>query len=52
MRHSFLIVEFMEYLKIRKRYWLLPLVFMLILLGFIMVVAQSSTIGPYVYAFF
>lgn len=36
----------------RKKYWLLPVVVMLALLGLVIVVGESSALGPFVYPFF
>lgn len=36
----------------RKKYWLLPIVIVLVLLGAILVLAQGSAIAPFIYALF
>jgi hypothetical protein len=46
------ISEFWEFLKIRKRYWLLPIVLMLCVLGMLIVFTESSAIAPFIYALF
>lgn len=40
------------FLKKRKKYWLAPLIISLILIGIIVVVGESSALGPLVYPFF
>jgi hypothetical protein len=40
------------YLKDRKKWWLTPLILMLILLGLLIVVGQSSPLAPIVYTVF
>ncbi len=52
MGNQSIIVEFLEFLKVRKRYWLLPVVFVLLLLGAIVVFTESSAIAPFIYALF
>jgi len=47
-----LISEFWEFLKVRKRYWLLPIVIMLSLLGMLIVFTEGSAVAPFIYALF
>jgi hypothetical protein len=44
--------EFLGFLKVRKRYWLAPIVLILILIGFLLVFAQTSVVAPFVYTLF
>ncbi len=44
--------EFWSFLKVRKRYWLAPIVFILFLIGFLLVFAQTSVVAPFVYTLF
>tara|TARA_B100000767_G_C19730077_1_gene521235 strand:+ start:188 stop:340 length:153 start_codon:yes stop_codon:yes gene_type:complete len=47
------IKEFWEFVKFRKKYWLLPLLLVLLLLGALIVLAQGgSAIAPFVYTIF
>ena len=48
---SFL-VEFWSFLRVRKKFWLLPMLIMLILFGGLIVLAQGSAIAPFVYTLF
>ena len=52
MARQSLISEFWEFLKIRKRYWLLPILLMLLLLGGLIVFTESSAVAPFIYALF
>ena len=52
MANQSLIREFWEFLKIRKRYWLLPIVIMLGLLSALIVFTETSAIAPFIYALF
>jgi len=47
-----LITEFWEFLRYRKSYWLLPIVIVLSILGALVIFSESSTIAPFIYAFF
>ena len=52
MANQSIITEFWEFLKFRKRYWLLPIVLMLILLGGLIFFTQSSAVAPFIYMLF
>ena len=52
MANQSIISEFWEFLRHRKRYWLLPIVFMLMLLGALIVFTESSAVAPFIYALF
>ena len=44
--------EFFEFLKIRKKYWLLPILIVLVLFGALIVLSQGSAIAPFIYTVF
>ena len=44
--------EFWEFLKIRKKYWLLPIIVVLVLFGGIIILSQGSAIAPFIYTIF
>ena len=46
------IIEFWEFLKVRKRWWLLPIVIVLALLGLLIFFAESSSVAPFIYPMF
>jgi hypothetical protein len=48
---SFL-VELWQFLKVRKKFWLLPIIIIMLLLGLILVVAQGSAVAPFIYTLF
>jgi len=48
---SFLI-EFWKFLKVRKKYWLIPVLLTLALFGGIIVLSQSTALGPFIYTIF
>ncbi len=44
--------ELWEFLKERKKLWLLPVLVILLLMGLLLVVAQGSAVAPFVYTLF
>ena len=44
--------DFMAFLKQEKKYWLTPIVIVLVLLGLLLVFAQSSAVAPFIYTLF
>lgn len=44
--------EFWQFMKVRKKWWLGPIVIMLILLGLLIILTQGSAVAPFVYALF
>jgi hypothetical protein len=52
MANQSIITEFWEFLKFRKKFWLLPIVLMLLSLGAIIVFTESSVVAPFIYALF
>jgi len=40
------------FLKTRKKFWLLPLIFILLLLGILIVFAGGSALAPFIYTLF
>ncbi len=44
--------EFWEFIKERKKYWLAPIVFFLILFGALIVLTEGTAIAPFIYAVF
>jgi hypothetical protein len=48
---SFL-AEFWKFLKVRKKFWLLPLLIMIVLFGVMLILAESSALAPFIYTLF
>jgi hypothetical protein len=44
--------EFWTFLAARKKWWLLPIVFFLIVLGALLVFAKGSALAPFIYTLF
>jgi len=48
---SFL-VELWQFLKARKKFWLLPIILVMLILGGLLVLAQGSAVAPFIYTLF
>ena len=46
------IQEFWKFLKVRKKYWLFPIIFVLVLFGFLIILTQGSAVAPFIYTIF
>lgn len=46
------ILEFWSYLRARKKFWLLPVLLVLLLFGGLMILAKGSAIAPFIYTIF
>ena len=44
--------EFIDFLKVRKKYWLFPILFVLVLFGGLIILSQGSAVAPFIYAIF
>jgi hypothetical protein len=44
--------ELWDFLKVRKAWWLTPIIVMLVLIGILIIFGQSSAISPFIYALF
>ena len=44
--------EFWEIVKVRKKYWLLPILFVLVLFGALIILSQGSAVAPFIYTIF
>tara|TARA_B100000287_G_scaffold242358_1_gene227841 strand:- start:269 stop:418 length:150 start_codon:yes stop_codon:yes gene_type:complete len=44
--------EFWEFLKVRKKYWLLPILIVLVIFGGLIILAQGSAVAPFIYTIF
>ena len=48
---SFLI-EFWQFVKVRKKFWLLPILIMSVLFGGLLVLSEGSVVAPFIYTIF
>ena len=44
--------EFWNFLRVRKKWWLAPIVLFLLTLGLILVLAEGSALAPFIYSLF
>lgn len=47
-----ILVEFLQFLKYRKKWWLIPIVVLLVLLGALLVLSEGSVLAPFIYTLF
>ena len=52
MSKAQIVGEFLEFLGRSKKYWLFPIVVVLLLVGLLLVVAQGSAVAPFIYTLF
>ena len=44
--------ELWQFLKARKKFWLLPIILMMLVLGGLLILAQGSAVAPFIYTLF
>jgi hypothetical protein len=44
--------ELWTFMKVRKKWWLLPLIVVMLLVGTLLVLAQGSVLAPFIYTIF
>ena len=47
-----IILEFWEFLKTRKKWWLGPIVLIMLLMGLLIVLTEGSAVAPFIYTLF
>lgn len=47
-----ILIEFWEFLRVRKKWWLGPIVLFLLLLGLLIVITEGSALAPFIYTLF
>lgn len=52
MAKTTILKEFWSFLRVRKKFWLAPIVIVLLLMSLLMVLTQGSALAPFVYALF
>ncbi len=46
------IAELWTFMRVRKKYWLLPIIVMMALMGGLIVLTQGSAVAPFIYTLF
>ena len=44
--------EFWEFLVVRKKYWLFPILLVLVMFGALIILSQGSAVAPFIYTIF
>jgi hypothetical protein len=44
--------ELWEFMRVRKKFWLLPIILIMLLLGGLLILAQGSAVAPFIYTLF
>jgi uncharacterized protein DUF5989 len=44
--------EIWSFMRVRKKWWLLPIIIVMVLLGALLIFAQGSVLAPFIYAIF
>ncbi len=52
MGKASILAEFWDFLKVRKKWWLAPIVLVLLLLGALIVLTEGSAVAPFIYTIF
>ena len=47
-----LLKDIWDFLKVRKKYWLAPLIITIVMMGALLVFAQGSVVAPFIYSIF
>jgi hypothetical protein len=46
------VFQMWRYLRVRRKYWLLPIIIATVLLGGLLILAQGSVVAPFIYTLF
>jgi len=52
MKKLSILLEFWEFLKVRKKWWLAPIFIFLVLLGSLIFLTEGSALAPFIYTLF
>ncbi len=47
-----LIKDIWDFMKVRKKYWLAPLIITIVLMGALLIFTQGSVVAPFIYSIF
>jgi hypothetical protein len=51
-RNAGIIEELWRYMRFRKKFWLLPIILVMMLIGTLLIFAQGSALAPFIYTIF
>jgi len=46
------IIEFFKFMRVKKKFWLLPIIFFMLVFGGLIIVAEGTAIAPFIYTIF
>lgn len=46
------LIELWQFLRVRKKFWLLPILMMMVVFGGLIVLSQGSAVAPFIYTLF
>ncbi len=46
------VVEFWEFMRVRKKFWLMPIVLMMLVFGGLVILTKGSAVAPFIYTLF
>jgi len=49
---SSIFAELWTFMRVRKKYWLAPILFMLLVFGGLIILAQGTAVAPFIYTLF
>jgi hypothetical protein len=52
MARKSLVSELWDFMRVRKKWWLAPMILVLVLVGALLVFAQTSALAPFIYTIF
>ena len=52
MKHSSIFSEYFQFLREEKKYWMIPVVFIFIVIGTLVVLLEGSVLAPFIYSIF
>ena len=47
-----LVIDIWDFMKVRKKYWLVPLIITIVFMGALIVFTQGSVVAPFIYSIF
>ena len=47
-----LVKDIWDFMKVRKKYWLAPLIITIVMMGALIIFAQGSVVAPFIYSIF
>jgi hypothetical protein len=52
MKIGYFLKEVWAYARVRKKYWLLPIIILMLMLGLLIIFTESSSLSPFIYILF